>query len=170
VTTPDGGSHLVGTGAPAFTVNLADDAGAAALASLDELTIAEAYMNGHLDIEGQMLESLRYRAMLGDRRPLHYLFATYIEPLLRGQVRSDEKWIKSHYDLDADFFTLWLDKRIRGYSHAFFQSADEPLEVAMERKFRYAMEACRIRPGDRVLDIGGGWGRFWNTPGLRAST
>ena len=117
-------------------------------------------MDGRLDIEGEMLQSLRYRAMLSDPRPLRYLFATYVQPFFRGQVRSDEKWIKSHYDIDADFFTLWLDKRIRGYSHAFFESDEEPLEAGMERKFRYAMNACRIRPGDRVLDIGGGWGSF----------
>jgi Mycolic acid cyclopropane synthetase len=71
---------------------------------------------------------------------------------LRGQ--SDEKWIKSHYDIDADFFILWLDRRIRGYSHGLFEHDDEPLEDGMERKFRYAMKAANIKPGDRVLDIG----------------
>src|SRR2546426_9120733 len=173
VTTPDGVSHLIGAGSPAFTIKLRDDAGVDAIASFDELTIAEAFMDGRLDIEGETLQSLRYRAMLSDPRPLRYLFATYIQPLFRGQVRSDEKWIKAHYDIDADFFTLWLDKRFRGYSHAFFESDEEPLETGMERKFRYAMKACRIRPGDRVLDIGGGWGSFLEyagTEGVQVSS
>ena len=165
VATPDGRSHLIGTGAPVFTVRLLNERGLAAIGSFDELKIAEAFMDGHLDIEGRMLESLRYRAMLSDPHPLQYLYATYLEPLLRGQVSSDKRWIQSHYDIEADFFTLWLDKKIRGYSHAFFESDDEPLEVAMERKFRYAMKACNIRPGDRVLDIGGGWGSFLDFAG-----
>jgi len=160
VSTPDGAWELIGAGSPAFTIKLTDAAGVAAIESFDELTIAEAFMDGHLDIDGEMLQSLRYRAMLSDPRPLRYLFATYVEPFFRGQIQSDKKWIKSHYDIDADFFLLWLDKRIRGYSHAFFESDDETLEVAMERKFHYAMNACNIRPGDRVLDIGGGWGSF----------
>ena len=167
VTTPDGRSHPVGTGFPVFTIKLANPTGLAALASFDELIIAEAFMEGHLDIEGEMLQSLRYRAMLSDPHPLRYLYATYLEPLLRGQVSSDKRWIKSHYDVDAEFFTLWLDKKIRGYSHAFFASDDEPLEAGMERKFRYAMRACNIRPGDRVLDIGGGWGSFLEYAGTQ---
>src|SRR5947207_5287500 len=105
VTTPDGVSHAVGNGSPAFTVRLANASGVSAVASFDELKIAEAFMDGDLDIDGEMLQSLRYRAMLSDPHPLRYLAATYLEPFLRGQVRSDKKWIKSHYDVDADFFT-----------------------------------------------------------------
>src|SRR5436189_5974413 len=61
VTTPDGVSHAVGTGSPAFTLRLANTAGVAAVASFDELKIAEAFMNGELDIDGGRLQSLRYR-------------------------------------------------------------------------------------------------------------
>lgn len=165
VITPDGRSHLIGSGVPAFTIRMLNEKGLAAIGGFDELAIAEAFMEGDLDIEGKMLESLRYRAMLSDPHPLRYLYVTYLEPLLRGQVSSDERWIKSHYDIDADFFMLWLDKKIRGYSHGFFESDEEPLEVGMERKFRYAMKACNILPGDRVLDIGGGWGSFLELAG-----
>ena len=160
VVTPDGSAYIVGAGRPVFSVKLLTPAGEAALKSLDELSIAEAFMNGDLDIAGDLLQSLRYRIMLSDRHPLRYLAATYIEPLFRGQTRSDEKWIKSHYDIDADFFILWLDRRIRGYSHGLFEYDEESLEDGMERKFRYAMNAANIKPGDRVLDIGGGWGSF----------
>jgi len=167
VTTPDGRVHSIGAGIPAFSVSLADETGGAALASFDELSIAEAFMNGHLDIEGEMLQSLRFRAMLSDPHPLRYLYSTYLEPLLRGQVHSDKRWIKSHYDIDAEFFTLWLDQKIRGYSHGFFESDDEAIESGMERKFQYALNACKLKPGDRVLDIGGGWGSFLEYAGSR---
>lgn len=154
-------SWSIGEGAdPAFTVRVASDEGRKALESLDELSVAEAYMTGDLDLEGDMLAVLKARPVLGDRHPLKYLWATYVEPRIFGQASRDKKWIPSHYDVDPEFFVLWLDPVIRGYSHAFFESADEPLEVAMERKFRYAFDACGIRPGQRVLDIGGGWGSF----------
>lgn len=157
---PDRSTYPIGDGDPAFALRLANDRGRRALASFDELSIAEAYMNGDLDIEGEMLSALKYRAMLSDRRPLHYLWETYLRPLLFGQERSDKKWISSHYDIDAEFFVLWLDKSIRGYSHGFFDNAEESLETGMERKFQYAFDACGMRPGWRVLDIGGGWGSF----------
>ena len=147
-------------GEPVFTVRVTSDRGRQALEALDELAVAEAYMNGDLDLAGDMLAVLKARPVLGDKHPLKYLWATYVQPWIFGQASRDKKWIPSHYDVDPEFFLLWLDPVIRGYSHAFFDSADEPLEVAMERKFRYAMDACGIRPGQRVLDIGGGWGSF----------
>jgi cyclopropane-fatty-acyl-phospholipid synthase len=106
------------------------------------------------------MELLRYRPLLLDRRLLRYFWATYARPTVLGQVRADKEGIGSHYDIDPAFFELWLDKSIRGYSHAFFERDDEPLETAMERKFQFAIDACRLKPGDRVLDIGGGWGSF----------
>jgi len=158
---PDRTSWSIGDGGePAFALKVASDEGRSALASFDELAIAEAYMDGDLDIEGDMLAALKARAILGDRRPWKYLWSTYLEPLFRGQTTSDKRWIASHYDVDPEFFLLWLDRRIRGYSHGFFASDDEALEDGMERKFRYAFDACGIQPGWRVLDIGGGWGSF----------
>src|SRR5262249_37832355 len=72
-----------------------------------------------------------------------------------------------HYDVDASFFELWLDKSIRGYSHGFFENDDESIEQGMIRKFQYAIDACGLKPGDRVLDIGGGWGSFLQYGGER---
>lgn len=158
---PDRTSYSIGEGGePAFTVGVVTEKGLRAMASFDELSVAEAYMEGDIDIEGDMLAALKARPVLGDRRPLAYLWATYAQPLLMGQVGRDKTWIKAHYDVDPEFFLLWLDAKIRGYSHGFFDSDDESLEAGMERKFRYAYDACGIRPGQRVLDIGGGWGSF----------
>lgn len=158
---PDRAAYSIGDGGePAFTVQVVTDEGLAALAAFDELAVAEAYMDGDLDIEGDLLTALKLRPVLGDPHPLKYLFATYVEPLLFGQVGRDKKWIKSHYDVDPEFFLLWLDSKLRAYSHGFFEDDDEPLEAGMERKFRYAFDACGIKPGQRVLDIGGGWGSF----------
>lgn len=158
---PDRTAHSIGGGGePAFTVRIVTEKGLAAMEAFDELAVAEAYMDGDLDIEGDLLTALKLRPVLGDPHPFKYLFATYVEPLLFGQVGRDKKWIKSHYDVDPNFFLLWLDSKLRAYSHGFFENDSESLEAGMERKFRYAFDACGIQPGQRVLDIGGGWGSF----------
>lgn len=157
----DRSAHAIGgAGEPAFTVRVVTDKGLAALGAFDELRIAEAYMDGDLDIDGELLAALKLRPVLGDPHPLRYLAATYLAPLVLGQVGRDKRWIKSHYDVDPQFFVLWLDGKLRGYSHGFFDADDESLETGMERKFRYAFDAVGLRPGQRVLDIGGGWGSF----------
>ena len=156
----DGACYSIGgDGKVAFSVRIVTDKGRAALEKFDELAIAEAYMDGDLDLEGSLLAALKLRPVLTDPHPFRYLAATYLEPLL-GQVGRDKKWIRSHYDVDPEFFLLWLDAKLRAYSHGFFEDDAETLEAGMERKFRYAFDACGIRPGQRVLDIGGGWGSF----------
>src|SRR5262245_50348293 len=86
---PDRTAHSIGDGGePAFTVRIVTDRGLAAMAAFDELDVAEAYMDGDLDIEGDLLTALKLRPVLGDPHPLSYLFSTYVEPLLFGQVRS----------------------------------------------------------------------------------
>jgi len=157
---PDGLPHSIGGSPPAFSVRVVTAKGLAAMSAFDELRVAEAYMDGDLDIEGELLAALKLRPVLADPHPLKYLAATYLEPLLFSQVGRDKKWIKSHYDVDRDFFLLWLDSKLRAYSHGFFADDAESLEAGMVRKFRYAFDACGIGPGKRVLDIGGGWGSF----------
>lgn len=140
--------------------------GTRALASLDSNAMAEAYLAGDIDVEGDLEQLLSMRHQFRDR----WGFASawrFLRPLLFGQPDSDKVWIAEHYDSEPDFFRLFLDRRHRAYSQAVFASDDEPLEDAMTRKLDFAVEAAGIRPGDRVLDIGGGWGSFLEYGGRR---
>lgn len=67
---------------------------------------------------------------------------------------------------DPNFFFLWLAGKLRVYSHGFFEDDAESLKTGMERKFRHAFDASGIQPGQRMLDIGGGWGSFLQRCGL----
>lgn len=170
---PDGRSRSFGRGEPIFALSVMTAKGLRAVESWDELAIVEAYMHGDLDISGHPLEYFKLRDVLSDRRVLRYLWVFYLKPVLFGQVKTDKEHIGSHYDEPPEFFELWLDKRTRAYSHGFFASDDEPIENAMERKIQYAIDACGVKPGDRVLDIGGGWGsllEYGGTQGLRITS
>ncbi len=67
------------------------------------------------------------------------------------------KAISSHYEHDQDFFLLFMDET-RCYSQAVFERDDEEFARAQRRKLDYALQACQLKPGDRLLDVGGGWG------------
>jgi cyclopropane-fatty-acyl-phospholipid synthase len=163
---PGGDVHHFGRGDPVATVVAKDWRGVAALRSMDVVRIGEAYLSDSIDIVGDMCRVLSLRGYLSDRHPTLFL-RRFLSPMLRGQIRSDKAWIAEHYDEDPDFFLLFLDGRHRSYSHGLFERADESLEHAMTRKLEFALDAVGARPGDRVLDIGGGWGAFVEFAGQR---
>jgi cyclopropane-fatty-acyl-phospholipid synthase len=112
-----------------------------------------------------MLGFVGLRGMLNDRHPLHALWRR-IAPLLIGRDRIDRQAIATHYDFSSEFYLKFMDAT-RCYSHAVFERDDEALETAQRRKLNFAIDACRLQTGDRVLDVGGGWGSFAEHAGRR---
>jgi cyclopropane-fatty-acyl-phospholipid synthase len=163
---PDGQHRQLGPGDPAFTIVAPGEEGVAALATLDSLAVAEGYVRGALEVEGDFESVIRLRTGLGDRHPLRFLWR-FVQPLLFGRLRSDRRWIASHYGRDSEMFLLFLDGRHRCYSQGIYERDDEPLEDAITRKLDFAMDAVGAKEGDRVLDIGAGWGAFTEHAGKR---
>jgi len=157
--------YRFGKGEPKIRILVKDRLGLAALKKLDEVSICEAYMAGNLDVAGDMLGFASLRGLLSDRHPLHTLWRR-IAPMFVGRVQTDRQAIAGHYDFSNEFYLRFMDPS-RCYSQAVFEHDDESLETAQRRKLDFAINACKLKPGDRVLDIGGGWGSFTEHAGRR---
>ena len=156
---PDGTKREVGEGAPQFHVGLRTDRAVKAVASLDEANISEAFLQGDIDLEGDMISPFALRASLDDRHPIVAAWR-FVQPLIFGQVFTNRAAISSHYDLDPKLFLSFLDPVLPAYSQGVYASDDETLEAALRRKFDYAVEKCELGQSTRVLEIGPGWGAF----------
>ena len=142
-----------------------------------DLTVGEAYIYDDFDIEGDIEAAFDFADyLLGQERnpgessdlterlqklPASGHAQAGLRPIeLRGPVHSrdrDRQAVTYHYDLPAEFYALWLDRRMV-YSCAYFHTPEEDLDTAQERKLEYICRKLRLRPGERLLDIGCGWG------------
>jgi len=156
---PSGESRKVGDGEPTFMIGLRNERALRAVRSLDEGNISEAYIHGDIDLEGDMLKPFDLRQSLDDQHPLVAAWR-FLEPLLFGQVYTNKRAISSHYNADPNLFLSFLDPVFPAYSQGVYESDDEPLAKALQRKFDWALEQCGIGKGTRVLEIGPGWGAF----------
>ncbi|MFG1951923.1 class I SAM-dependent methyltransferase [Micromonospora sp. NPDC048830] len=162
VVTRDGVTHAFGvtaTAPPRFSLVIRDEVGHRALRSLDQLQVALAYLHGHLDVEGDLATALTMRRFFSDVHPIAFL-ARWAPALLHGRRDHDRRSISRHYDEESEFFLTFLDSRHRCYTEGVFAHDDEALEDAVTRKLDLALEAVQVGPGDRVLEVGGGWGAF----------
>jgi cyclopropane-fatty-acyl-phospholipid synthase len=156
---PGAPAHTFGSGDPVFTITVADARGAKALAGLDQFGVAVAYLEGWLDVDGDLSVALKMRQFFHDVHPIAWV-SQFAPALIRGKKEHDARSISAHYDEDSEFFLTFLDTRHRCYTEGVFAYDDEPLEDAMTRKMDLAIEAIGVEPGDHVLEVGGGWGAF----------
>ena len=157
---PDGRARRFGQGAPSFRVKLKNKNAVRAITSLDQVKFADAYLAGDIDIDGDMLRPFELRRSMGDRHPFMTAWR-FLQPLLLGQVRTNKAAITSHYDIDPEFFLSFLDPQTPCYTQGVFASATETLDVATIRKFDYCYEKLRLQPGDHILEVGPGWGAWF---------
>ena len=130
-----------------------------------ELRLGEAYMNGTFVIEQGSIADLLALVMASEAwntpsswlRP-HWLIR-YIWRRLQSfnPPRRARRNVAHHYDLDSSLYSLFLDAD-RQYSCAYFESSDQSLDDAQLAKKRHLAAKLLVRPQQRVLDIGSGWG------------
>ncbi len=128
-----------------------------------EMGFCEAYMRGDIVIEGDLekvlMACMKY-AGLEDKEGFRGILMNLMRGLLKGLgliKRLEGKEVRKHYDLGNEFYQLWLDRSIT-YSCAFFLEPNMSLEEAQSEKRRVIYEKLQLKSGDRLLDIGCGWG------------
>ncbi len=125
--------------------------------------LADAYVRGMLDIEGEMPDVMRIAALLaGDPvaagpRSLGPRWLRQLHSRRRHHQGRDAAAVRSHYDLCDDFFALWLDP-LRVYSCAYYREAGMSLAQAQQAKLEHICAKLQLAPGQRFLDVGAGWG------------
>jgi cyclopropane-fatty-acyl-phospholipid synthase len=142
-----------------------------------DLALGEAYIYNDFDIQGDVIEFFQFVQQLGTTTRSateNMILGTILFKLpdpggtptgpqaaeLSGSQHSrerDRQAVSYHYDVSNDFFSLWLDSRMV-YSCAYFTDADQDLDAAQANKLDLICRKLRLRPGERLLDIGCGWG------------
>lgn len=152
----EGAATVVGDGEPVVAISIATEAGRKALCSLSELAIADAYINGDIDIEGSLLDAMQLRELLTNWSPAVRGWAQ-LKPLLIGRRRCNPGWIAKHYDAEnVQFIAMDADHRI--YTPGLYTSDDDTLEGGADRRLAMVFDTLGLAEGDALLDIGCGWG------------
>ena len=163
---PRGGSHsMEGAGGPSVAIRLHDSSVSRGLIRNPALAIGEAYMDGRLTVEqGTLFDFLTI--LVVNRREAHLGRSSGPAALGRkllgrmhthNPVGAARRKVSHHYDLKPELFDLFLDSD-RQYSCAYFASDNDDIETAQRRKKTHLAAKLLLRPGNRVLDIGSGWG------------
>ena len=163
---PDGARFLFGEGEPGVTMQVNDEAVFARVLAKGDIGLAEAYLDGEWDspdvtallaLLARNRDALR-DAVYGSWRQL--LAARLRHWFNRNSRAGSKRNIMAHYDLGNDFYRLWLDPSM-SYSSALFDgTSDQPLQAAQDAKYRRILSRLAAEPGERVLEIGCGWGGF----------
>jgi cyclopropane-fatty-acyl-phospholipid synthase len=148
----------------------------------DPLTLADAYFRGDLDIEGDFFAALsikdhldalqmpvgerllaaftalRLRMLNAAAQHSENLFAPANAPRIKAHSKAENRdAIHFHYDVSNEFYALWLDPAMV-YSCAYFENPDVDLDAAQQAKLEHICRKLALKPDERFLDIGCGWG------------
>jgi cyclopropane-fatty-acyl-phospholipid synthase len=146
-----------------------------------ELSIVESFISGDIEVDGNLESAMGLGDEIGNRIQ-SLLVIAWLIPRILALPRDDDKAplsesryarslrlltptgrkstkpeIQFHYDVSNDFYELWLDPNML-YSCAYYRKESDDLSTAQINKLDHICQKLRLRPGERLLDIGCGWG------------
>ena len=158
------GGKRFGAAHAAVTLTLSDWSGVAVLAAGQIGKLAEDIVEGRVEVQGRMRDLMEAAAHLLPGSPVSSDTGWWTQIVRHARSRvahsspqKDAEKIQFHYDVSDDFYALWLDPR-RVYSCAYFRDTGMSLAQAQEAKIDHICRKLMLRPGERLLDIGAGWG------------
>ena len=124
-------------------------------------TFVERYINGDIKVSGDLQAFLRRKEEFINHRmtldQMKFLVGGFIPSVLVHTPAADRKTVTFHYDRGNDFFQAFLGE-VMIYTSAFFATPDDTLEDAQRRELEVVAEKIQLKQGERLLDIGCGWG------------
>lgn len=151
-----------GSGKPKFHLKILKPEVINELLQSPQLGFGEAYLAGDLELEGDLgalialaLENQeKFARLLKSAQLIRSITSRLNRPT---SLRQQKKDIARHYDLGNDFYKLWLDKQMV-YSCAYFKTKGDTLEQAQQQKIDHTLAKLQLKRGERLLDVGSGWG------------
>lgn len=153
---PDGTALEPPGGAAVATLRFRDRPTLWAFLRAPEIGFGEGYTDGRIEVQGELVEALAAayaapapawveRLLFSPRRPR------------ANSLRGARANIHQHYDLGNDFYRLWLDEQLL-YTCAYYPTPEASLEAAQVAKMDHVCRKVALRPGERVVEAGCGWG------------
>ena len=140
---------------PKVTIGIPEASALRYFVSPDLSKLGEAFVEGHIRVEGAIGEVFSVAESIARRIVGHS--KTQPRPSNGHSPERDRRAIEYHYDVSDEFYSLFLDPRMV-YSCAYFAEESDSLETAQLRKLDHILTKLRVQPGERLLDIGCGWG------------
>jgi cyclopropane-fatty-acyl-phospholipid synthase len=162
------GGRRIGAADAAVTMRLRELGPLAHIASGAVGKVAQDYVEGRLDFDGRVRDLMQIASQLvgtdptraeARAAPLNWWREVKHQSRSRALHRqeADARNVQHHYDVSDDFYALWLDPK-RLYSCAYFSDGRMALAQAQEAKLDHICRKLMLRPGERFLDVGAGWG------------
>jgi cyclopropane-fatty-acyl-phospholipid synthase len=159
----DGERWASGDGPARFTLRFRRRAAELRTAVFGHIGLLDAWFDGDLDIEGDLRAVFRAGMQAGYGRPnLLVAERNRLHELARSNATREQAKAnaRAHYGLPAAFYRLWLDDPLLMYTCAYWRDGVASLEEAQAAKIDHVCRKLRLAPGERVVDIGCGFGGF----------
>jgi cyclopropane-fatty-acyl-phospholipid synthase len=154
---PDSGLRLGDFSRPKVVIRVRKAGAVPLLLSPTLDSLGEAYVEGLIDVDGSVDDVLDMAHRLAEAGSQTESRFTRIVRHFTHNKNSDSEAIQYHYDVSNEFYQTWLDPAMV-YSCAYFENGDETLAEAQTKKIDHILTKVQLQPGQRLLDIGCGWG------------
>ncbi|MCC6608828.1 MAG: class I SAM-dependent methyltransferase [Burkholderiales bacterium] len=122
----------------------------------DLMKLGEAYVEGRIDVDGSLKDVFEVGELFA-RKAASPSKLVGIRRAVSHSPARDRKAIQYHYDVSNEFYALFLGRDMV-YSCAYFRRESDDLDLAQEQKLDHILNKLQLKPGERLLDIGCGWG------------
>jgi len=155
----DGDINQFGEGDTKFRIILREPIPKLEIFGDSSLAFGEAYMQDKLEIEGSVRDVIE--SLFKNQESFLHQNTAYLKlaKFISNGVRKSKENVQYHYDIGNDFYRLWLDDTLT-YSCAYFKSPEDTLVQAQKNKVDHILRKLNLQEGQRLLDIGCGWGEL----------